>query len=140
MSIISSSLVESTINALQAHLTSLEKEKAAIDNKMVEINEAIRQWRATLRTLDNNSSAKDTISRKKRGDNPRVIQEWFLNHPGQSFSIPEVAKETGLQNGSVHNVVVKGKERNMYEKDAEGKWKIRLPVNELKNGTSAINE
>lgn len=92
---------------------------AEVDAEIAEANGEIARWKETLKDPEEEDTPKETV-RRRRGENIRLISEWYHTHPNMGFTIPELANETGLPNGSVHNVVTK--DESGYWKDEEGKW------------------
>jgi hypothetical protein len=133
MSIPSPEIIETTIQALQEHLYTVEEERNKIDKKIAGINAAIVKWRAALQETEqeNGVPPTDLVPRHRKGENPQLVKSWFESHPGAGFTIPEITTGTGLPHGSVYGVMNGKKSR--YKKDEDGRWWLKNAEQDKKN-------
>ncbi|MCE2485584.1 MAG: hypothetical protein J4F42_08735 [Desulfurellaceae bacterium] len=115
--------METTLRALQKHKQMLENQVAETKREIGTIDEQIQQFQSAIKTSRQNGkvSSEPGKMRRERGANVRQVKAWFDDNPRRGFTMRELQDATGLQNGSIHNVLAKG--NNGYCKDEEtGKW------------------
>ena len=133
METLSSKLIESTLRNLREHLSYLEREKAEIDKKVVEVTANIQRWEKALRSDSSPLSIDDEQkSRRKKGENSRILRELFQDQPGLRLTIQEAAEQAGLAHSSVQAVFTKGE----WKRGEDNKWGL----NDIDGSLTSVNE
>lgn len=129
---LSTDLIEVTLRHLREHATSLEEEKAHVEQKISEVSGNIQRWERELRNGGQAKAGTEHTKnvRRKKGENSQLVRKCFDEHPGGSLTIPQISEITNLSHSSVHSIVKR--ESGIYEHVEEGnKWRIKENNNAL---------
>lgn len=103
-----------TLEMLKDYRFLLLSEQRTIDDKIAAVEEHIVQVRSLMEGKESSPPP-----RKRRGDNARIVREWFDSHKGQGFTVVELMEGTGLPHSSVHGVL---KREDGYTRGHDGRW------------------
>ena len=124
--------MEETVQVLQKHREALADQIAAITDEMAGIDKKITGFLAAIREeqkfLDDNPPA-----RRRRGDNVRLIKEWYDTHPQSGFTFRDLIEATGLPHGSIHNVLSSARNGYYRDKGTEMWWRKEDRPQEAEN-------
>jgi len=124
---VSPRLVKLTIQTLRDLLQNLER-REKIDREIATLRTLLHEWEGE----ESNENQPDR-RRHKRGEVPRLLHDWFIDHPKVSPTIQEIANHTGLAYSSVQRILHK-EEGRKWKKGRDNRW--RLTEREGRGGMS----
>ena len=116
-------LVELTVRNLRELVRGLEVERTKIEQKISEVKSNIQRWEVELRNgehVDVDEEGKH--QRRKKGENIRILREFFESNPGIALTVQEAAERTGLAHSSIQVVFMK--EESGWERHEDNKWRL----------------
>jgi len=120
-------LIQSTVAGLEARVAELRRKKARhaerYDEQIEKVLQLIEQWKVRLEALPTTSVAKLKGTRRKRGENLRVVQECLIDRVGGPATISEIAEWTKLPRTSVR-VIMDRYGGSVFVKDDKDRWSL----------------
>jgi hypothetical protein len=125
---LSPALIETTTTNLRDLLKRLEEDKANLENRIAEVKDTIARLDRQLR-----STSQPDRTRRRKGENLRLILSLYEEDPEASFSIQEMAEKAHLPVSSAQVAVkaaLKRKPPLLRKDDFDGRFTKTQPAQE----------
>lgn len=109
---------ETAVAGLESYIAQLERDRADIEKKLEASREALKALQRQCNA--NGSSGRGNVSRRKRGENLRLVREEFARSP-DGFTVATLAATLKLSPSSVQNVLKNNPAE--FHQTADGLWR-----------------
>ena len=118
-------------NVVRELLDQWRDEAAQLDGRLTELSERIKsaeaqlngQFPKTKQTTTGSTADKPSKGKRRKGENLRIIQEYFRRLTGTGATIAAISKGTGIGLSSVR--VVLKRHKDTFSEDQGGLWKMK---------------